>query len=759
MSKKSKNKQSINYNPEPLRKEDKDQASDLLDNETDKSETKDETDESAADQNETSESQDSEETVGDEQKEEEKKPKLPFGVKIARLFAGSYIDGQNEQIEELSRQLEEAQNTIADKKAEIIGLNTTIEGKDILIEQLQGKIMGWESVAKRLFPGEQMTESDLLNQAVLRERQEHKADSYKEHKGNLEYPNIQEALNALKQLREGQVAWETEKAKPQPLDEDRLDACSESEKSVLKKFINKILRSWFSIKTKDTLENTALDIKRLEACRHEIGEKNREIKELEGKVAELEAIDPEIPVGEKIFLGTVSENIVSKLVARINNAIPSDDKKIDVPEKFNDLVEVLAVSLNTPSNHEDALRMGREEVLHQIKISGENEEAVIKAVNEAIDKADNADSRINSLTQELTEAQTARDNFSASLTEAKQKCDSLQSEKETAIRNLQAEKEQAVKDLEAKKKKEIEDIKEANRARVKTITMTKDDEIKRIRDEKNAQISQIKIDNEKAIQELTATKDAEIKSITDMAAEEAKRLKDEKEAAVNKVIQDKKVEIDTLTANVSEENTRAEKLYTDVAESLTQLMDDIYKDVEKIYTYSSRSEGIGLWIDERILENDSYGLADFKADLAKKIAAAPHTAAGVNEALHNAVLKCLEYAPSWMDCLARLALYASVPFIHEQFEKAGANTIRILQAFGMMEFLMNRAGIQLEYPALFKDKFDASLYVAEPIKNISAVVSDIASHADDEEVLVDLYSLGYKTVGQDTLPKVSRLNK
>lgn len=759
MSKKSRNK-SFNYNPELLRKEDKDQASDLLDNETDKSETKDETDEPAANQNDT-ESQDSEETVDVEQKEEEKKPKLPFGVKIARLFAGAYIDEQNEQIEELSKQLEEAQNTIADKEAEIGDLNTTIGGKDILIEQLQGKIKDWETVAKRLFPGEQMMESDLLNQAVLRERKEHEADSYQKMRKQygLEYSDIKEALNALKQLREGQIEWEAEKAKPQPLDEKRLDACSESEKSVLKKFINKILRSWFSIKTKDTLENTALDIKKLEACRQEIDEKNRKIKELEGKVAELEAIDPEITVGEKIFLGTVSENIVSKLVARINNAIPNDDKKIDVPGKFNDLVEVLAVSLNTPSDHDDALRMGREEVLHQIKLSGEDEEAVIKAVNEAIEKAKKADAQIESLTQELTEAQTARDNFSANLTEANQKYESLKSEKDTEIRNLKTENAEALRNLEAKKNDEIADLRSSKDAKIQEITEKKNRRIQEITASKDAEIKRIKEDNEAAIQELTATKDAEIKSITEMAAEEAQRLKNEKESAVNKVIQDKKVEIDTLTAKVGEENTRAEKLYTDVADSLTLLMEDICKDVEKIYTYSSRSEGIGLWIDERILENDSYGLTDFKADLAKKIEAAPHTADGVNEALHNAVLKCLEYAPSWMDCLARLALYASVPFIHEQFEKAGANTTRILQAFGMMEFLMNRAGIQLEYPALFKDKFDASLYVAEPIKNISAVVSDIASHADDEEVLVDLYSLGYKTEGQDTLPKVSRLNK
>lgn len=757
MSKKSRNK-SFNYNPEPLRKEDKDQASDLLDNETDKSEIKDETDEPVAEQNEISESQDSEETVDGEQKEEEKKPKLPFGVKIARLFAGAYIDEQNEQIEELSKQLEEAQNTIADKEAEIGDLNTTIGGKDILIEQLQGKIKDWETVAKRLFPGEQMMESDLLNQAVLRERKEHEADSYQKMRKQygLEYSDIKEALNALKQLREGQIEWEAEKAKPQPLDEKRLDACSESEKSVLKKFINKILRSWFNINTKNTLEDTVDELK---ACRREIGEKNQKIHDLEKENAELKVVDPEKVVGEKIFLGTVSENIVSKLVARINNAIPNDDKKIDVPEKFNDLVEVLAVSLNTPSNHEDALRMGREEVLRQIKLSGENEEAVIKAVNEAIEKADNADSQIISLTQDLTEAQTARDNFSASLTETKQKFESLKSEKDTEIRNLKTDNAEALRNLEAKKNDEIADLRSSKDAKIQEITEKKNRRIQEITASKDAEIKRIREDNEAAIQKLTATKDAEIKSITDLAADEAQRLKAEKEAAVNKVIQDKKVEIDTLTAKVDEENTRAEKLYTDVADSLTLLMDDIYKDVEKIYTYSSRSEGVGLWIDERILENDSYGLADFKADLAKKIAAAPHTADGVNEALHNAVLKCLEYAPSWMDCLARLALYASVPFIHEQFEKAGANTTRILQAFGMMEFLMNRAGIQLDYPALFKDKFDASLYVAEPIKNISAVVSDIASHADDEEALVDLYSLGYKTDGQDTLPKVSRLNK
>ncbi len=69
-------------------------------------------------------------------------------------------------------------------------------------------------------------------------------------------------------------------------------------------------------------------------------------------------------------------------------------------------------------------------------------------------------------------------------------------------------------------------------------------------------------------------------------------------------------------------------------------------------------------------------------------------------------------------------------------------------------------GITVDVPKLFSDIFDRDLHEAQPIKDISSQVDDVASHVKDPETLIDIFTIGYHSADGklSRRPAVSRLN-
>lgn len=191
----------------------------------------------------------------------------------------------------------------------------------------------------------------------------------------------------------------------------------------------------------------------------------------------------------------------------------------------------------------------------------------------------------------------------------------------------------------------------------------------------------------------------------------------------------------------------------------------IFKDIEAAlrdsFTGSNRGTALPKAIDEKIMSNDYMGLEEFKQSLNENLKNSNHSdSKSIATTIKDTFIECLAIpAATWIDNLARFFCYSRVPFIAAQFNSKHLDTVKITTAFSLLESLLGQVGITLQYPDLFKEEYDPDNYDAEAIRNIDAYVTDIAANVDDEETIIDLYTIGYAVDGKiKSKPVVSRIN-
>jgi len=217
----------------------------------------------------------------------------------------------------------------------------------------------------------------------------------------------------------------------------------------------------------------------------------------------------------------------------------------------------------------------------------------------------------------------------------------------------------------------------------------------------------------------------------------------------------------TLKAGIASRDADIRSLFDAYLGSVKQSLQTVADDIAAAYTGPRDDNAVADVIDHNIVDNDIYGFEEFRTNLLTKLdAAAPLTADAVQGAVRDTFTDILKIeSATWIDNLARLALYSQVPFIADGFMRAGVRIECFTAALTALEAILAQGGITLQLPRLFVDRFDESLHNAEAIKNITSVVSDVASHVPDDDTVIDLFTVGYSIDGAEVRkPTVSRLN-
>lgn len=220
-----------------------------------------------------------------------------------------------------------------------------------------------------------------------------------------------------------------------------------------------------------------------------------------------------------------------------------------------------------------------------------------------------------------------------------------------------------------------------------------------------------------------------------------------------------------LTASLQEDIARRDTdirgLFEACLGTVKSLLRTLADDVAAAYTGDRDNNSVADVIDHSIIENDIYGLEEFSAGLLARLDEAEElTAEAVQRVVRESFADILKIeSATWIDNLARLALYSQVPFVAAEFMASGVRIDRFAAAYSALEAILAQGGITLQVPRLFVDTFDESHHNAEAIKNITSVVSDVASHVADSSTVIDLFTVGYSMDGAEVRkPTVSRLD-
>ena len=500
----------------------------------------------------------------------------------------------------------------------------------------------------------------------------------------------------------------------------------------------------------------------------------------------------------------IAKIIGAKLLKGINASIEDESKKIPADVDFDNAIALIAESLSRPVDTEDAVRTGENKVLKAIS---DTLGITVDSIDAIAAKAENwHESRNSKEIFALFTAATQTDLASAeSLAAACNAALSIKADVDSLLEKYGAESvgalpSAAVSDKFAKIKEEF-------------IAENSDDEIRELVKDGSfnslvKHLISIVESGKKQItaeQQLTAAARRETESANQAAAEAENNLKTltedviaaaaatvadhnvtlasrqpveavkEAASALEKVITQRDSDIETLNETITERDSKIQELDTDIKEKSTVIenffnayiafVKDIFTDMDNAvrssFTGSNREGALPKAIDEKIITNDFLGLNEFKESLDDNLAKADHSSPeAVAEAIRESFVECLNIpSATWIDNLGRFFCYSRVPFIAEQFNAKKLDTARIATAFSLLQALLNRVGIKLLYPELFSDVFDPEEYDPEAIRNIDAYVSDITSHVDDDETVIDLYTLGYSLNGKVvSKPIVSRIN-
>lgn len=566
------------------------------------------------------------------------------------------------------------------------------------------------------------------------------------------------------------------------------------ERSMIWEFVNKELAAGHSTSSS-----------RLNA----IIEESKQVPELRTKLnqAQTRLNDTETIAGEVLastWSPAIAKIVGAKLVKRINDAIEDESKKVPADADLDGAISLISESLSRPVDTDDAVRTGENKVLKVLSdtlgITVDSTDA-IAALVESWHKARNAKEIFALFTAATpTELSSAK-----SLAAACNVALSLKSEVDSQLEKYGAENigalpSAAVSDKFAKIKEEFiaengdDDIRELVKdgsfnSLVKHLVSLVESGKKQI--EAEQQLTAAARQETESANQAAAEAENNLRTLTNdviaaaaatvadrnvtLAANQPVEAVKEAASALEKVISQRDSDIEALNETIAGRDSEIQKLDAEIKDKSAVIenffnayiafVKDIFADMDSAvrtsFTGSNREGALPKAIDEKIITNDFLGLNEFKESLDDNLAKAGHSSPeAVAEAIRDSFVECLNIpSATWIDNLGRFFCYSRVPFIAEQFNAKKLDTARIATAFSLLQALLNRVGIKLLYPELFSDVYDPEEYDPEAIRNIDAYVSDITSHVDDDETIIDLYTLGYSLNGKVvSKPIVSRIN-
>lgn len=375
-------------------------------------------------------------------------------------------------------------------------------------------------------------------------------------------------------------------------------------------------------------------------------------------------------------------------------------------------------------------------------------------------------------------------------TQAETEKQQIEAAHQTEIENLKKDQKERIEELKRKRDERINEEKTKADAAVKAVEAKAEADLKAERERaadvlkraKETAKNRLKDAEDKAARELQEVKDkaaSELQAAKDRAAEDMKALQaiaDEQHAADLKAIEDTKAECkadkermasehgkqtDKLKSEVSAQCQRADKLYDYIRSSVKKGYTDVLQLLQDANT-AAAGTAVAKIMDDICHTNAIYPLDEYITSLNKYIDSHEfNTLEQLNEAMRPQYVELLQtQRPSWIDALMRLDSLLSVPFIADEWSRQGLDVGRVHRAAALTRSLLQLNGIELDVPRLFSDRFDAALHRSEPLKDISGQVTDIASHVQSAETIVDMFKAGSHTADGtlDVRPAVSRLN-
>lgn len=529
--------------------------------------------------------------------------------------------------------------------------------------------------------------------------------------------------------------------------------------------------------------------------------KNSEIQTLNGRlaVAENKLKDSESVDHEAELVGRFEDNNVSDRVGaaiapwlerRINALIDNEDRRLKAVGDLDTRLSEIAEAVARPGSHDEAVADGVRSVLRPLSEHLGRDVTEVDRLAEALSQY--FDERLeHDVIARFTEASREDRASLGALVDAANKALADRAKIDTLLRKLATDRieeiyERAIsshfKDIVAKNKPDeaVDDVMEAFardnsfdaliRHLVKAVATV---ERRRDKAQQEADMAQSDVDRlEKQVKDDAEERDRLVKTHNEAVAaldsEHKAELKAQEERRVADLVAQKAeldeahaVIISGLKAAIASRDADIRGLFDAYLGSVKHSLETLAADVDAAYTGDRSDNSVADVIDHNVIDNDIYGLEEFRANLLGRLDAVGElTADAVRRAVREAFADILKIeSATWIDNLARLALYSQVPFIAAEFMASGVRIDRFAAAFAALEAILAQGGITLQLPRLFVDRFNESRHNAEAIKNITSIVSDVASHVPDESTVIDLFTVGYSVDGDEVRkPTVSRLN-
>lgn len=378
-----------------------------------------------------------------------------------------------------------------------------------------------------------------------------------------------------------------------------------------------------------------------------------------------------------------------------------------------------------------------EQVAEDRKLIGATEEEVfeqiVKAVNAPRDEAD-VEAIANALSSKKIE--DVRKDAEAKILEAHNNAD-------TQILEAKKEAEKQVGDA-LNRAERAEQSAKTNKENLEKKTKEFEENLENAKKEADERVKQ-----QKEFDEAEMTKQRE--TLEKAKAESEAKLNQDKEEIRSLLNEEKEVhaaDVQKLQDFLS--------AYIDMIKNTFEMVNN---SIKVAYNGSDKDAPLAQFVSKKIVKNNIFSFDDFEESLQSVLASCQgKSVADVKDVLRTVFVTCLsEEMPTWIDVLARLYSYTKVPFIAEQFVKKGLDLACVGTAFQFTKHLLAQLDIEITCPELFVDTFNKNDYQAKALRNIDSYVEDINSHVTDENLIIDLFTVGFKVKGEvKEIPVVSK---
>lgn len=715
------------------------------------------------------ESDDKKKSVG--AKGKVKKGKVPFGVKLAKMFAPkTYLVVEKSDLEEQLR------NELAQKDAELATNRENSEAElDTLKQQLFAQIDD-----KNVEIGQLKHENEELTtqkDEVLSRYKEICDFLVKKEIIDQDEKDVVSALDSLL-FEYNELNKEKNNRENKPQDTPR----SRTLQDILKSpYVDeqKILNAYLAGAFKDTIEipntstNPIAGVKEsLENCRKSLKKANDENAELKKSIENIrqqrdDAVnDLKEKETEEYFktqlhkesrFAALNEWLASKL-----NALVEKEERRLVAETLEDNVTFLATFVNAPQSESEAIEKAQAETATAIEAGRKAAEEAVEAGRKAMEEA--VESTRSELLKTIGKTVGTKIGADEEIPGAVENFVNSQIKKQVTDKiNLRLPLESLIPQLN-------EDIALASNARkafdeIDGKKVSTVEEYRKLLIESNVQALNNKIaekiqksGDEELIGQLDDGKpaDAMVSKLIEVVKTRGSKIN-----KLEKEQEDLLSENEQLRDKNEKQGAEIVKVYDSYLRVIERAVKNIGANAEKSCQAADRTEMLAEAIDKRVLSNPAGGYDDFCSDLQKAFAAIePGDTDGVRKTIHDVVMDFQQTSrATWMDILVRLYLYSKVSFISEQFLSKETNPTDLARAVEALSELLAEGGLELYWPTLFVDHDKEGDFDYEAIRNIDSYVDDISGHVTAGNLIIDLACVGIRKDGNIVKkPRVSLFN-